>query len=113
MKDFAGVSGIYTVSLILGDALVNNPINWHFADVSINVPKVLPPSVLKSKQIIYEKLPEIKHIFAQPEPRPPQVVSDTFTALCALPLLVLFALVCFLYLFIFCHIFITYKMLIY
>lgn len=36
--------------------------------------------------------PEIVHQFRQPEKRPPRVVSDVFTALCAAPLFVLFIL---------------------
>lgn len=77
----------------MGDASVTNPINWHFADVLIDVPKILPKPIPKSKQIIYEKLPEIKHEFAQPEQKPPQILSDTFTIFCAFPLIILFILV--------------------
>ncbi|KAI1299206.1 Dolichyl-diphosphooligosaccharide--protein glycosyltransferase subunit 2 [Halotydeus destructor] len=40
----------------------------------------------------YGPKPEIVHQFRQPDKRPPQAVSDTFTALTALPLLVLFVL---------------------
>lgn len=36
--------------------------------------------------------PEIIHQFREPEKRPPRFVSDVFTALCAVPLLVLFVL---------------------
>jgi hypothetical protein len=40
VKEFAGLSGQYEVHLILGDALVSNPINWYFADVQLKVPAV-------------------------------------------------------------------------
>lgn len=49
--------------------------------------------VPKSKQINYQPLPEIKHQFRQQEPRPPQIVSDVFSLLCAAPILLLFVLV--------------------
>lgn len=47
----------------------------------------------KSERIIYEPLQEIKHVFRSPEPRPPQLISDAFTALCAFPMLLLLILV--------------------
>lgn len=41
---------------------------------------------------MYSPKPEIVHQFRQPENRPPRIVSDVFTALCAAPLLILLIL---------------------
>ncbi|CAK5081261.1 unnamed protein product [Meloidogyne enterolobii] len=37
----------------------------------------------------YEKLPEIQHQFQVSDSRPPVIVSDVFSAICAAPLLIL------------------------
>lgn len=92
-KDFAGVSGQYALRLILGDASVANPIDWHFADITVSVPEEPSQPVKKSQQIVYTKLPEIVHQFREQEKRPPAVVSDVFAVICALPALLLLILV--------------------
>uniref|UniRef100_A0A915DKM2 Dolichyl-diphosphooligosaccharide--protein glycosyltransferase subunit 2 n=1 Tax=Ditylenchus dipsaci TaxID=166011 RepID=A0A915DKM2_9BILA len=91
-KDFSGVSGKYTLRLILGDAAVSNPIDWTIAEVSVTVPSMQPAALPKSKQVSYDKLPEIKHQFREPEQQPPVIVSHVFGALCAAPFLILLAL---------------------
>lgn len=68
-------------------------------DVAINLPTVPAPKVKKSEQIIYDMLPEIKHMFREPEKRPPFIVSDTFVVLCIIPLFVLIIMVSFQYTF--------------
>ena len=37
-KEFGSKSGKYSVSLIVGDAVVSNPINWNLADISLKFP---------------------------------------------------------------------------
>jgi oligosaccharyltransferase complex subunit delta (ribophorin II) len=91
-KDFAGVSGKYALRLLLGDAKASNAINWHFGDLLLSVPPTETPAVKKSKQIIYNPLPEIKHEFREQEKRPSILVSDVFTIICATPLLLLLIL---------------------
>ncbi|KAH7718717.1 ribophorin II [Aphelenchoides avenae] len=91
-KDFAGVSGTYHVQLILGDALLQNPVDWNVVDVAVEVPEVPAPVVKKSEKIVYEKLPEIKHQFREPEQLPPSAVSHLFTAICAAPIALLLVL---------------------
>uniref|UniRef100_F1KX96 Dolichyl-diphosphooligosaccharide--protein glycosyltransferase subunit 2 n=1 Tax=Ascaris suum TaxID=6253 RepID=F1KX96_ASCSU len=91
-KDFEGLSGKYAVRLIIGDAAIANAFDWNLVDVNLKLPAMVPPKVKKSEEVNYEKLPEIKHMFREPEKRPSQIVSDAFTVLCILPLLVLLIL---------------------
>ncbi|CAC5388107.1 SWP1 [Mytilus coruscus] len=72
-KEFGQLSGKYGMELIVGDAVIENPFSWPLADESQ-----------------YAKKPEIKHVFREPEKRPPSVVSTVFTALVLLPLAILF-----------------------
>lgn len=78
-------SGKYSLTLMLGDAVVSNPINWNFCEMNLELssdPLSDPTSPFLSK-------PEIKHLFREPEARPPQSVSTVFTLLCLSPVLVL------------------------
>jgi len=81
-------SGDYTLTLILGDAVVSNPVAWTIADLALS----LPVGEVKAAQSIYQPKPEIKHTFREPETRPPQLVSTVFTLLCLSPLLALLLL---------------------
>jgi len=87
MAEFTA-SGDYTLTLILGDAVVANPVAWDVADLALS----LPEAEAEPSQGIYQAKPEIKHTFREPETRPPQVVSSVFTLLCLCPLLVLLLL---------------------
>jgi len=87
-KEFSGVSGKYNVRLILGDASIKNPVNWHFADVDLNIPSVKPAELPKSQTIDYNAKPKITHLFREPESRPPNFAADIFAILCAIPLLI-------------------------
>ncbi len=61
------------------------------ADLKLKFPAHEKPK--KLQEVFYEKRPEIRHLFREPEKRPPVVVSDTFTVLVFIPLLLLFILV--------------------
>ena len=37
-KEFGSKSGTYSVSLIIGDAVVSNPVNWNLADIKLEFP---------------------------------------------------------------------------
>jgi len=92
-KDFAGISGKYSISLVLGDALVLNALDWKFADLLLSIPETTKvSSIPKSSQVNYKMLPEIVHTFKVGERRPPTMVSDSFAVLCALPMIILFVL---------------------
>lgn len=62
-------------------------------NVKLDLPPMPTRKVKKSEEIIYDKLPEIKHKFREPEKRPPSLVSDTFTVICCVPLLILLGMV--------------------
>ncbi|XP_042210063.1 dolichyl-diphosphooligosaccharide--protein glycosyltransferase subunit 2-like isoform X2 [Homarus americanus] len=87
MKEFGGVSGVYSIELIIGDASISNPTLWHIADLSLTFPGSIAPS--SPQDFTYKVRPEIKHVFRSPDPRPSSVMSTTFTLLCILPLLLL------------------------
>ena len=97
-KTFGNLDGLYNVRLIIGDTNSANAIDWTFADVKVaaSTPVAAPTSsspVKKSQIINYEPLPEIKHLFREPEKRPPQFISDAFTLLCIAPMFILFIMV--------------------
>ncbi|KAI6179643.1 Dolichyl-diphosphooligosaccharide--protein glycosyltransferase subunit 2 [Aphelenchoides besseyi] len=88
-KEFAGLSGSYEIRLILGDSAASNAINWHLADAKLKVAAVVKRELPKSQQVSYEPKPEIKHLFREPEKRPPGFIADIFAIICAVPLLFL------------------------
>ncbi|XP_071968206.1 dolichyl-diphosphooligosaccharide--protein glycosyltransferase subunit 2 isoform X1 [Engystomops pustulosus] len=90
-SEFDSASGTYTLYLMVGDATLENPILWNVADVVIKFPEEDTPTPLQSKNLFTPK-PDIQHLFREPEKRPPNVVSNTFTALVLAPLLLLFIL---------------------
>ena len=89
--DFGGKSGTYTVDLVIGDASIINSfvrtlgdINLKFSLESKKEPSTSAP--------LRQALPEIHHLFREPEKRPPRFFSDLFTGLCLVPLFILFIL---------------------
>ncbi|CAD6184897.1 unnamed protein product [Caenorhabditis auriculariae] len=79
------LDGKFKLSLIVGGSTIKTPVNWHFADATLELP-TSPVIIPKSQEILYDALPEIKHMFRQPEKRPSAVISDAFTLLCLAPL---------------------------
>ncbi|KAL8582854.1 hypothetical protein ACOMHN_042687 [Nucella lapillus] len=89
-KEFGFKSGKYSIELIVGDAIIENPFSWTLADAELTFPEEGPAKGDGQSQ--YKKKKEIKHMFREPEKRPPAPVSMTFTALVLLPLLILLLL---------------------
>lgn len=83
-------SGLYALELIVGDASIANSFRWHLADIELKFHERDQPAT--NVNVSRSPRPEIVHQFREPEPRPSRFVSDVFTALCAAPLLILFAL---------------------
>lgn len=90
-EQFNSASGHYSVHLIVGDASISNPIFWHFADVALKFGSDPEPEA-SAMEKLYDVKPEIKHMFRQPEPRPPAILSQAFTVACILPIVLAFIL---------------------
>jgi len=86
-KDFSSQSGKYSMYLVVGDALIANPIAWEMVDMQLTFQGEPTPATSHQKQ--YEAKPEIVHMFREPEKRPPATVSYAFTVLVLLPVLIL------------------------
>ncbi|XP_011669063.1 dolichyl-diphosphooligosaccharide--protein glycosyltransferase subunit 2 [Strongylocentrotus purpuratus] len=88
---FKDLSGRYSIDLIIGDAVIQNPFFWNLAEVSLQFPESeARPSLPAGSQ--YKQLPKIEHMFRVAEKRPPSVVSNAFTVLVLAPLVLLFLL---------------------
>ncbi|XP_077293027.1 oligosaccharide transferase delta subunit [Arctopsyche grandis] len=82
-------SGLYGMEVIIGDAIISNPIRWIVAEVNL---KFATANEAKPSPVVRDVKPEIFHMFREPDARPLRLVSDIFTALCIAPLLILFIL---------------------
>ncbi|XP_020293831.1 dolichyl-diphosphooligosaccharide--protein glycosyltransferase subunit 2 isoform X2 [Pseudomyrmex gracilis] len=92
--NFAYQSGEYNIELIIGDAVISNPFQFNVGTVTLKFPEVtsadsVDKASYKQKPNVYTTKPEIKHMFREPERRPPAFVSNLFTGLCLAPLLLL------------------------
>ena len=92
----AVIAGEYSLSLVAGSAGIQGSA-WEVARVALSpaaaVPGPVPP--LYTKHLLHDSnvalgpLPELEHVFRQPEARPASVVSLFFSGLVAAPLVVL------------------------
>lgn len=89
-SDFGYKSGSYKLELIVGDASLSNSFKWHVANVQLKFSEDARKD--NQSQTIRSPRPEIFHQFRVPEKRPPRIVSDVFTGLCLIPLVLLFIL---------------------
>lgn len=84
--------GAFKLVLMVGDTSGTNAREWTMATVHISsgqgrskgTSNLQKPGVLPAH---FRPLPEIKHVFQQPSPRPPLLVSYIFTGIVLLPLL--------------------------
>ncbi|BHF83378.1 proteasome regulatory particle base subunit [Sparganum proliferum] len=108
-SDFDNLFGIYSMDLIIGDALLTNSLIWRIADLDVHLPidhsslrgpgepdiaQQSVASVSNRKRPELSPLigkgprkakPELAHTFRQPEPRPSNLLALTFTGLCIAP----------------------------
>ncbi|KAF4529722.1 hypothetical protein B566_EDAN015351 [Ephemera danica] len=90
--DFLHLSGRYTLALLVGDAVLSNSFLWEVAEVSLSFASTGSVSSTTQSSDMYKPKSEIKHMFREPDKRPPATVSSLFTVLVCLPLLVLLGL---------------------
>jgi len=88
LKEFKSASGVYSVSVVLGDATLTNPVAWAVADVDISFGE----DAVAAAASPYVNKPEIKHTFRLPEKRPSELVSNLFTIICLSPILLVLGL---------------------
>ena len=88
MQDFNSKSGKYSLTVILGDAVISNPTAWLAAELDIK----LPETETTKEPGMFDSKPEIRHVFREPETRPVSVVSNTFALLCLVPILIMLIL---------------------
>jgi oligosaccharyltransferase complex subunit delta (ribophorin II) len=91
-REFGHRSGKYAMHLLVGDAVIANPINWHVADLTLTFPESEAANKVSTDQASNESgnRPEIRHLFREPEKRPPAAVSNLFTLLCIAPIAIMF-----------------------
>ena len=91
-KDLSHLSGLYEITVIVGDAVISNPIQWKIGNIRLQLSSghIDPPEKPVSP---YAPKPEIKHLFREQEKRPSLVVSNTFSVLVLVPIVILFGLV--------------------
>ncbi|KAL2728266.1 dolichyl-diphosphooligosaccharide--protein glycosyltransferase subunit 2 [Vespula maculifrons] len=96
--NFGYRSGDYNIELVIGDAILSNSFEWTIATVNLKFPDAVATesneknAFFKQKADIYTTKPEIKHMFREPEKRPPAFVSNLFTGLCLAPAFLLIIL---------------------
>lgn len=90
--EFSHSSGIYTIELIVGDAVLSNSFSWKVANVNLKFSEPSQGFPAIKDQYLYSPKPEIKHLFREPERRPPAFVSNLFTGLLVVPVLLLLIL---------------------
>lgn len=90
-SNFGHSSGAYDITLFVGDASISNPTSWNVGSIKLTFAKggETGKSIASWMKQSYDPLPVITHEFRQPEKRPPSVVSDAFTVLAIIPLILL------------------------
>lgn len=93
-KNFRQTSGLYSVELIVSDSLIDNPTKWKLGELNLQLIDSAT-DVSGEKASLFDKKPEIKHLFRPAEATPAPIVSMVFAGLCMAPLGLLLILVYF------------------
>jgi oligosaccharyltransferase complex subunit delta (ribophorin II) len=92
----AGEAGDYSVTIVVGDPAISNPIVWTCGELHWQpaTPPAGPTPILYSQPLLHESdttllpLKEIRHVFKEPENRPPPLVSVSASVIIVLGLVV-------------------------
>ncbi|KRZ51769.1 D-tyrosyl-tRNA(Tyr) deacylase 1 [Trichinella nativa] len=89
-KDYEFTSGMYEISLIVGDDVIMNSVILKLALLNLQLPAVVEHA-RKSVLVLtdYKMKPEILHSFRPPEKRPPKFISDIFSVAVVIPFFLL------------------------
>ncbi|GAB0098272.1 Dolichyl-diphosphooligosaccharide--protein glycosyltransferase subunit 2 [Sergentomyia squamirostris] len=90
--DFNHMSGKYSMDLIVGDASLSNSFRWNVAGINLKFSQDSTGRSANGHADVYKPKAEIIHQFRVPEKRPARFVSDLFTGICCVPLLILLIL---------------------
>ncbi|KRZ93814.1 Dolichyl-diphosphooligosaccharide--protein glycosyltransferase subunit 2, partial [Trichinella sp. T8] len=90
-KDYEFTSGMYEISLIVGDDVIMNSVILKLALLNLQLPAVIVEHARKSVLVAtdYKMKPEILHSFRPPEKRPPKFISDIFSVAVVIPFFLL------------------------
>lgn len=88
-ESFNNLSGKYKMSVIIGDATVQVPVNWPVGELALTFSG--EPIATKKSLTTIGPRPVIEHQFRIPEIRPSKLVSTVFTGLVLVPLFVMLA----------------------
>lgn len=77
-----GKSGSFDMEIILGDPIITNPVRWVLGTIDVNLGV---QETQTSPKIVRGPKPEIKHLFREPEKRPPHWVPMLFWNLTMVP----------------------------
>jgi len=91
-KDLNYMNGLYEISVIIGDAVISNPIQWKIASINLQFSSSQMPDSVETVVSPFAPKPEIKHLFREPEKRPAPILSNAFSVLVLIPIVILFAL---------------------
>ncbi|XP_054153905.1 dolichyl-diphosphooligosaccharide--protein glycosyltransferase subunit 2-like [Oppia nitens] len=91
-KDLNYVNGVYDILIIIGDAVISNPIQWKIASINLQLSSVTSSSETTETVSPFVPKPEIKHLFREPEKRPALIISNAFSILVLIPIVILFGL---------------------
>jgi len=78
-------SGKYTISLIVGDALLDKSFSWSVGKFNVEISAEVQETV-KEPVENFKKLPDIVHQFKTPDDRPPTILALIYTGIVLLPL---------------------------
>eukprot|EP01100_Stratorugosa_tubuloviscum_P009132 TRINITY_DN381_c2_g2_i1.p1 TRINITY_DN381_c2_g2~~TRINITY_DN381_c2_g2_i1.p1 ORF type:complete len:701 (+),score=337.30 TRINITY_DN381_c2_g2_i1:74-2176(+) len=77
------VNGEYSIELIVGDSILSNSFIWQIGKINLEIAENNNNAAQLgiSSRPVFAPLPEIRHIFRNPDKRPTEMISFVFTSL--------------------------------